>query len=168
MQSQCVLQQGSAIALPVDDGQFDCAWSQNMMMNVADKAAFFTEVARVLKPGVLFAFEAVLEGNGQPVHLPAFWASRAENNFLVPPHELERLLAAAGLEPAALDDTSAQVVENSRKRRAVIVAHHPAALSIHVTVPDDVETRMADAVRRPAMSPLPGFHTASSAQVPIH
>ncbi|MEX2479770.1 MAG: class I SAM-dependent methyltransferase [Gammaproteobacteria bacterium] len=146
MSASCSFRQGSATALPCADASFDCVWSQNMMMNVADKAAFFAEVARVLRPGGLFAFETVLAGNGESIHLPAFWASRAELSHLVTRDELTELLAAAGLEMCALDDTTAEVIAQAHKRQAQIAAATPATLSIAVIVPEDVERKMANAL----------------------
>lgn len=147
MSARCAFEQGSATALPVADQAVDCVWSQNMMMNVADKAAFFTEVARVLKPGGLFTFEAVLTGNGRPVHLPTFWASSAAINFLVTVEELEQTVGAAGLERVALEDTTDQVIESGRKRRAAFAAEDPNQLTIAVIVPDDVESKMQNSLR---------------------
>ena len=147
MSSRCAFEQGSATDLPVADASFDAVWSQNMMMNVPDKAVFFAEVTRVLKPGGLFAFEAVLAGNGQTLHLPTFWASSTAINFLVTHTELQALLDAAGLEPMALADTTEQVIESGRKRQAALTAQGPPQLTIAVIVPDDVETKMHNSLR---------------------
>lgn len=147
MSSRCTFEQGSATDLPVADAAFDAVWSQNMMMNVPDKAAFFAEVARVLKPGGLFALEAVLSGNGQALYFPTFWASRTEINFLISHDELLSLLDATGLEAIALADTTAQVIESGRKRRAALAAEGPPQLTIAVIVPDDVETKMQNSLR---------------------
>src|SRR6516225_997512 len=42
---------GSALALPAQDGSFDRAYSQAVLMNIADKRGFFREAFRVLRPG---------------------------------------------------------------------------------------------------------------------
>ncbi|MGR8921158.1 MAG: class I SAM-dependent methyltransferase [Gammaproteobacteria bacterium] len=147
MQDRCSFRVGSATALPLPDAGFDLVWSQNMMMNVADKAAFFAEAFRVLRPGGRFAFEAVTAGNGEPVHLPTFWASAPEHNWLVTQGELGELLAAAGFEAIRLEDTTAEVLESSRRRRGAVDSGDPTVLGIHVIVPDDVGTKMANALR---------------------
>ena len=41
---------GSALALPLPDASFDRAYSHNVVMNIADKAAVYCEAFRVLKP----------------------------------------------------------------------------------------------------------------------
>lgn len=145
MTAACSFIEGSATALPLADACCDLAWSQNMMMNIADKPAFFREVTRVLRPGGRFAFEAVLSGNGEAVHLPTFWASHAGLNHLCTRAELENLLEAAGLALEKLDDTTAAVIANGRKRQAA--AADPAALSIGVIVPEAVTEKMANALR---------------------
>ena len=43
-------QQGSVLDLPFADDSFDVTWTQHVSMNIENKAGFFTELARVLKP----------------------------------------------------------------------------------------------------------------------
>ncbi|MCC6706633.1 MAG: class I SAM-dependent methyltransferase [Gammaproteobacteria bacterium] len=142
LDGQCSFEHGSATTLLFGDASFDLVWSQNMLMNVSNKAQLFDEVVRVLRPGGHFALETVLAGDGRAIHLPAFWASRLDLSFLVTRRELERLLEHAGLEVVALEDTTAAVIANGLKRRAALAAQDPRALSIDVIVPDDVELKM--------------------------
>jgi ubiquinone/menaquinone biosynthesis C-methylase UbiE len=39
------------LELPAPDGAFDAAYSQNVVMNIADKQRFYREAFRVLRPG---------------------------------------------------------------------------------------------------------------------
>src|SRR5262245_36571915 len=64
-----------ATRLPFADAAFDVAWTQHVQMNIADKRAFYGEIARVLRPGGKFAFYDILQGPGGPVVYPAPWAS---------------------------------------------------------------------------------------------
>jgi len=147
MTAQCDFRHGNGVTLPWPDASFDAVWSQNMLMNVPVKGAFFAEVARVLKPGGRFAFESVLAGSGGPIHLPCFWAARAELSHLVTRDELERLLERAGLDIAALDDTTASVIAQGHKRKAAVAQADANTLSIAVIVPEDVTTKMDNALR---------------------
>ena len=142
MAAVCHFIEASATALLFPDHSFDVVWSQNMLMNVADKPAFFAEVARVLQPGGRFAFEAVLTGDGRAIHQPTFWAATPAINFLVTRSVLEQGLRKAGLRPVAATDTTAQVMANGRLRKAAIEAHDPTQLSIDVIVADDVEIKI--------------------------
>lgn len=147
LDGQCSFEHGSATGLPFNDASFDLVWSQNMLMNVPDKALLFDEIARVLRPGGRFALETVLAGDGRAIHLPAFWASRADLSFLVSREELERLVDHAGFDTLALEDTTAAVIANGLKRKAALAAHDPGQLSIGVIVPDDVELKMDNMLR---------------------
>ncbi len=147
MSAQCDFRHGDGASLPWPDASFDAVWSQNMLMNVPDKAALFVEVARVLKPGGRFAFESVVAGSGEAIHLPCFWASRAELSHLVTREALEKLLEQAGLDIAALDDTTASVIAQGHKRKAAVDRADAATLSIAVIVPEDVTTKMDNALR---------------------
>ena len=40
---------GSALDLPFPEASFDCAWSQNVVMNIADRPRYYAEMHRVLR-----------------------------------------------------------------------------------------------------------------------
>jgi SAM-dependent methyltransferase len=128
---------GSALALPVPDASMDVVWSQNMLMNIPDKAGFAREVARVLRPGGILAFEAVVAGEGA-AHYPAFWAASAGLSFLVTGDELRATFRAAGLEETRWLDNTAQVVAVGRKRHAALTRDGEPRLGIGAIVPEQV------------------------------
>jgi SAM-dependent methyltransferase len=49
------LRVGDGATLPYENSLFDGAYTQHVTMNVADRAAFFAEAFRVIKPGGFFA-----------------------------------------------------------------------------------------------------------------
>ena len=72
---------GSYDAMPFEDESFDIAWSQDAILHAPDRGEVLDEVARVLKPGGLFAFTDPMQADGiedasvlQPIydriHLP--------------------------------------------------------------------------------------------------
>ena len=70
-------------------------------MNIADKSAMFTESLRVLRPGGVFAFTHLAEGNGEALDYPMPWAGSAETSFLGNAVEIFETLKEAGFDKAA-------------------------------------------------------------------
>lgn len=98
--------QGSALALPFSDSEFDGAYMLHVGMNVADKAALFAGVRRVLRPGaVLGVYDVMRLGPGE-IDFPLPWASMPEASFVEEPAAYRRALMAAGF-----------VIEAERERR---------------------------------------------------
>ena len=137
---------GSALALPLAAASVDVVWSQNMLMNIPDKARLAAEVARVLRPGGFFAFETVVAGSGKPIY-PAFWSATPELSFLVTGDALRTTLRTAGLVERAWFDNTAQVVAVGRKRMAVLARDGAPRLDIGVIVPADLAAKMRNGLR---------------------
>jgi ubiquinone/menaquinone biosynthesis C-methylase UbiE len=74
---------GSELGLPFPDASFDCAWSQNVAMNIADRPRYYAEMHRVLCPGGRLGGAIVLES-------AAAYACKLHSlvchNFVVPKH----------------------------------------------------------------------------------
>ena len=102
-------QQANALELPFVDASFDMAWCQNVTMNIEDKAGFYREVARVLRPGGRFTSTEMAAGDAGPAYYPQPWARAPDISFLVPQAEMRALLEAAGFRILAWRDTSADV-----------------------------------------------------------
>ena len=88
---------GNALALPFDDGAFDCVWTIQTQMNIAEKRQFYGEITRVLRPGGQFVFQDICAGNGQPLDFPVPWASEPGQSHLISPEDLRTLLRKLGL-----------------------------------------------------------------------
>jgi SAM-dependent methyltransferase len=109
---------GSALTLPVPDGAFDAAYSQNVIMNIADKALFYHEAFRALRPDGRLALANLCAGAAGEPWYPVPWATTAETSFLATPEEMRADLLAAGFEIAEFRDTTAALQEAQRRNRA--------------------------------------------------
>ena len=84
--------QASALEMPFEDASFDVVWTQHVQMNIADKAAFYREIARVTRQGGQLLFHDIFEGIAGPLHYPVPWAEDPSISFLVAPDEVKRIL----------------------------------------------------------------------------
>jgi sarcosine/dimethylglycine N-methyltransferase len=158
------IRQGSALALPVPDGAFDAAYSQNVIMNIADKPLFYREAFRALRPGGRLGLSNVCAGPAGEPYFPVPWATTSETSFLATPAAMQADLAAAGFEIVDFRDTTAMVAEAQRRNRerldqgrlppvAVDVIHGPRAREMQRNTMRSVEegrTAIVEAlVRKP-------------------
>ena len=110
--------QGSALALPFPDAAFDAAYSQNVIMNIADKAQFYREAFRVLRPGGRLALSNFCTGPAGEPWFPAPWATTRDASFLETPKAMKANLLAAGFEIVEFRDITPEILEALRRLRA--------------------------------------------------
>ncbi len=139
--------QASALDLPFDDACFDGAYSQNVSMNISDKAAFYGEAWRILKPGELFVAAEVAEGPEGPPFFPVPWALTPENSHLSKLDEISDLLAAAGFRDIEIIDQTAAMMDFHQRTRARIDAEGEPVLSPKVLIGKDADERLKNSVR---------------------
>lgn len=106
LEDRIAVHQGSALDLPFPDDTFDAAWMQNVGMNIEDKRGLYAEIARVLKPGGVFAFQEMAAGTAAARYFPLPWATGPGDNFLVTGDEMRSLLGEAGFLATLFEDTS--------------------------------------------------------------
>ena len=109
--------------VPFPSGSFDAAMSLDVVLHLRDRAAFFREVARILKPAGRFLFTdaGVVTGSisDEEVRL------RSVHGYtqLSAPGFNERMLARAGLRLLDTEDRTASVLKNAGGRLAARLAH---------------------------------------------
>jgi len=126
------IRNGSALDLPVPDGAFDAAYSQNVVMNIADKPCFYREAFRALRPGGRLALSNLCLGAGGAPYYPVPWATTAETSFLAPPEEMRRDLLAEGFEIDHFEDTTAATLEMQRRARERAERGEPLRIAVQI------------------------------------
>jgi sarcosine/dimethylglycine N-methyltransferase len=77
---------------------FDAAYTLHVQMNVADKRAFYAEIAARLRPGGRLAvFEVCRAGAAEP-QPPLPWSIDGTDSYLVTPDELRSTIESSGFE----------------------------------------------------------------------
>lgn len=134
------VRRGSAVQPPFDDASFDLVWMQNVGMSIADKAALYAEVARVLRPGGRLALQEMAAGTAGDPYFPVPWADDPSESFLVGVDTFGELLEAAGFVPEAFEDSS----EAELSRPPAGAAQGPLTLGVYI---DDMATKSYNARR---------------------
>jgi len=105
LSDRVTFQVGNALHLPFEDAAFDVVFLQHVAMNIADRAALYTDVHRILTPGGRFAtYDLVLCGDD--VVYPVPWARDASTSFLLSERDTRVTLEQVGFTPILWrDDT---------------------------------------------------------------
>ena len=129
---------GSALELPFDDARFDVVWTEHVQMNVADKAAFYGELARVLRPGGLLAFHDIFAGpeGMEGFRYPVPWAASPEINHLLAVPELRELLSGAGLAVERWADCTREAIDFFRPVLQRVREQGWPPVGLHLVVKD--------------------------------
>lgn len=140
------ISQANALDLPFADHSFDVAWSQNVTMNIEDKAGLYGEIHRVLAPGGRFTFTEYVQGPGGDAIYPTVWARDASQSFIVSEDAMRAALGAAGFRiTACIDDGAAAASQGAAIQSAR--TDPSRRLTPRLVFGDDTRERVANADR---------------------
>jgi ubiquinone/menaquinone biosynthesis C-methylase UbiE len=147
LEGQVTMDHGDGQSLPYADGVFDGGYTQHVTMNVPDRARFFSEAYRVLKPGAYFALtEHGLGPTGNP-HYPVPWSSDGTGAYLIPPSETRASLEAAGFEDVLIEDTGDKYLEAYKRVMALAAQGAMPLLGIHILMGESSAEKTRNAAR---------------------
>ncbi len=133
---------GSALEIPFEDGIFDIVWTEHVQMNIADKKRFYSEIARVLKPGGRLLFHDIFRGMGDSPFYPAPWAEDESISALVTEKEARSTIEQVGLE---IDQWIVKVEESIdffERVSAQIEDHGPPPIGIHLLMGNNAKDKL--------------------------
>jgi ubiquinone/menaquinone biosynthesis C-methylase UbiE len=124
--------QGSALQMPFEAATFDGAYMIHVGMNLADKAAVFRQVRRVLKPGALFTvFDIMRTGEGA-ISYPVPWAASEETSFVETVAGYASALQSAGFRVERQRDRREFGIQFTERNIARMAESGPPALGLHL------------------------------------
>lgn len=131
------IHQGDACALPFPDAAFDRALAQNVAMNIADKARYYAEAFRALKPGGLLATSEMTLGEGPAPLFPVPWSADGTGSYLQNAEETRAAMAAAGFEVTGSWDQTAAAVAANQEMADQVAREGPPKLGRHILMGAD-------------------------------
>jgi ubiquinone/menaquinone biosynthesis C-methylase UbiE len=147
LSDRVALRQGSALEIPYEDARFDVAWTEHVQMNIADKDRFYSEIARVLKPGGRLLFHDIFRGPGEAPIYPAPWAEDELMSSLATEETARSAMEQAGL---VIDQWIGKVQESIEFFATVfagIEADGPPPIGIHLLMGDNAREKLRNHVR---------------------
>jgi ubiquinone/menaquinone biosynthesis C-methylase UbiE len=141
------LRHGSALEIPYKDERFDIVWTEHVQMNIADKHQFYSEIARVLKPGGRLLFHDIFRGLGDPPFYPTPWAEDESISTLATGTEARSIIEQVGLEIDQWLVKDQESVEFFKRVSAQIVADGSPPIGIHLLMGDNAKDKLQNYVR---------------------
>ncbi|MDH3669885.1 MAG: methyltransferase domain-containing protein [Gammaproteobacteria bacterium] len=139
--------QANALALPFDAGSLDVAWTEHAQMNISDKAGFYGEIARVLKPGGRLVFHDIFAGDGGEPHFPVPWAEKSTISFLEKPASLRAILDKAGLKTSEWEEKSQHSLEWFEAVIEKTKESGPPPLGLHLLMRETAQSKFENVIR---------------------
>lgn len=147
MQDRVAVVSGDGQHLPYADNLFDGGYTQHVTMNVADRARFFAEAFRVLRPGAYFALtEHGLGEKGDPYH-PLPWSDDGSGAYLVTPAETVGFLKGAGFVDIAVTDTGPKYLEGYKRAIQIAEQGQASPFGLHILLGKTAPEKTRNAAR---------------------
>jgi ubiquinone/menaquinone biosynthesis C-methylase UbiE len=150
LQDQVRFAQGSALALPFEEGAFDVVVMQHVAMQIAEKDQLFGECVRVLQPSGVLALHEIFAGKGGPPLFPLAWAAEPAMSSLESLDACASRLTQLGVTVGSFVDQSEagrqyHAANIQTRRQALAQQQGAEGVSVEVT---DARLRIAISMER--------------------
>ena len=138
---------GNALKIPFEDERFDIVWTEHVQMNIADKNRFYSEIARVLKPGGRLLFHDIFLSAGDPPLYPTPWAEDESMSYLATETEARASIEQAGL---GIDRWRVKVqesIEFLKRKTAQAKPDRPPPIGTHLLMGKNAKKKFKNYLR---------------------
>jgi SAM-dependent methyltransferase len=147
MEDKVKLELGDGQHLPYGDAMFDGGYTQHVTMNVPDRAQFFGEAYRVLKPGAFFALTEHGLGKGGVPHVPCPWTEDGTGAYLVSPEDEVSFLKNAGFADIRVVDTGEQYLAGYKRAMELAAKGELPPFGSHILLGKNGPDKVRNAAR---------------------
>ncbi len=138
------VRQGSALDIPYGDGEFDIVWTEHVQMNIVDKQRFYSEMARVLKPGGRLLFHDIFRGAGDSPHYPTPWAEDESLSSLVTEPAARGTIESLKLKIENWSGKVAESIDFFEKALVRMEAAGPPPIGIHLLMGSNAKQKLVN------------------------
>lgn len=146
LDGQIALEVASALSMPQKDASFDRATMLHVGMNIADKNALFSEIARVTRPGGYLGVYDIMRTGDAPLAYPVPWAQTEATSFLAAAEDYRNAIEANGFE--VLQETGKRdiALEFFAKMQARLAEAGPPPLGLHIVMGQEASQKAANMI----------------------
>ncbi len=143
LEDRITLQCGDANNILSENEVFDLAVMLHVGMNISDKAALFSEVARLLKRGGEFAIYDVMKKDEAQIQFPVPWASNESMSFVEPIEHYKHCLEGAGFSIEKTEGRGEFAKSFFRKmQESAKSSDGPPAMGLHLLIGPSIKEKM--------------------------
>lgn len=147
LNDKVTLQHSGAQSMPFEEGTFNGAYMIHVGMNIPDKAAAFSEVARVIQSGGTYGIYDIMASGTGDFAFPVPWANEPELSHLASPSAYEGALKQAGFEVVSVNSRRESAVEFFTQMRARAASGSgPAPLGLHVLMKSSTPAKVKNMI----------------------
>ncbi|MGF1477744.1 MAG: class I SAM-dependent methyltransferase [Geminicoccaceae bacterium] len=144
LEDRCSFVEGSVLDLPFDDETFDAVLTFHVAMNIEDRATFYRELARVLRPRAYLCLFDVMTGPKPGIPFPMPWAETEATSFLRSAEETRRLAEQAGFVIDREESQQDLAINFFRERFARARDGHVPPLGLHLLTGNNAKEKFAN------------------------
>lgn len=142
LSDRVVLRRGNALRIPYENNRFDIVWTEHVQMNIADKNGFYSELARVLKPGGQLLFHDIFSGPAGSPRYPVPWAEDKSLSSLVSESEARMTMEKVDLKITHWQVKVKESIEFFQKVLTRTDADGPPPLGIHLLMGENAKEKL--------------------------